>query len=129
MSCAASCVVSLFKPAASAFLVLLLGVVVVGFAPCAARANDGADATLLHSWCIARGDLPPDCVHDDPLTCNINAFLTGGACIKAEPIPPPATTVAAAPVRPQKMARRKLPADRNDKLFREFERWKRNASN
>jgi hypothetical protein len=115
-------------PAAYVVMLLLGGVVTVGSAQ-AAHAND-VDAAPSYPWCIARGDLPPDCTYSDPLACNIAAFLTVGACVKAEPSVSPATTVAAAPVRQKrKMVQRKPPAAEHDKLFREFVRWKRDAAN
>lgn len=123
-----SCVVSPARLTAYVFMLLLGGTVAVGSAR-AAQAND-VDATPSYPWCVARGDLPPDCRYSDPLACNIAAFLTVGACVKAESSLSPAATVAAAPVRQKrKTAQRKLSAAQHDKLFREFVRWKRDAAN
>lgn len=124
------CVPSPAKPAASCIFALLLGaVIVVGISAPAAHARD-VDAAPLHSWCIARRDLPPDCVYHDLFTCGITAILTGSTCVKAEPSLIPATTVAAAPVRQKrKVARHKSSADQHDKLFQEFVRWKRDPTN
>ncbi len=123
------CVVSAAKPAAcSALLLLLAAVIVVGFGTRAAHANE-PDAAPARSWCVARSDVPPNCVHSDPVSCGIAALLTGGFCVREEPAASPAVTVAAAPPRQKRsVARRKASASQQDELFREFEQWKRTSA-
>ena len=131
MSCVVSPANSHPRSAACRSFVLLLGAVgVVAMAADAAHANDPG-ATPATTWCIVRTDQQqPECVYDNLVTCGMNAILKGGQCAKAEwTVPPtatPATTTAAVPQRPRrKPPQRKLTtAEQNDKLFREFERWK-----
>lgn len=121
-----SCVVSPARSAACLFLLLFGAAVVIGTTARAAHADD-AGAELAHSWCIAHSDQQPDCVYDDLVACSFNALLTGGFCVKAEPIAVPAAAAEAVPVRQRrKPPRRKVSASQhdNDKLFREFVRWK-----
>jgi hypothetical protein len=122
------CVVSVAKPAARSVLLLLSAVIVAGFGTGAAHANE-LDGAPVRSWCVARGDVPPDCVHSDVVSCSIAALLTGGFCFKEEPAASPPPTVAAAPPRQKRSAaRRKTPASQQDELFREFEQWKRTTA-
>jgi hypothetical protein len=123
-----SCVVSPAK-------LLFAAVVVVGMSTGAAHAIDPA-ATPAPSWCVARGDAQPECVYDSLLTCGLNAIATGGQCVKVEWSAPPAATAAAPPPRPRRKpppakltqaAAKDQTAAKNDKLFREFERWKETA--
>jgi hypothetical protein len=137
-----SCVVSPAKsPATSAACrscgLLFAAVAVVGMSTGAAHAIDPA-ATPAPSWCVARGNAQPECVYDSLVTCGFNAIVTGGQCVKVEWSVPPAATVAAAapPPRPRRKppppkltqaAAKNQTAAKNDKLFREFERWKETA--
>jgi hypothetical protein len=130
-----SCVAGPARIAAYCVFLLLLGAVTdVGFA---ARAAHADDATPSRPWCIARNDLPLDCVHADIVSCSFAALLSGGSCVKVEPGLVPATTVETAPEpKKQKVARpksataqQKSSAAQHDELFREFERWKRTKTN
>jgi len=132
MSCVVSPASSHARSAACRSFVLLLGAVgVVGMTEGAAAQANGPGATPATTWCIVRNDQQqPECVYDNLVTCGMNAILKGGQCAKAEWTAPPttttATTTAAVPPRPRrKPPQRKLTtAEQNDKLFREFERWK-----
>ena len=132
-----SCVAGPARTAATYLLLLLSGAVTdVGFAARAAHADDTAPS---RQWCIARGDLPPDCAHADLFSCSIAALLSGGSCVKVEPSLVPATTATTEPApepKKPKVARRKpatahdkSSAAQHDELFREFERWKRTNTN
>jgi hypothetical protein len=131
-----SCVAGPARTAATYLLLLLSGAVTdVGFA---ARAAHADDTTPSRQWCIARGDLPPDCAHNDLFSCSIAALLSGGSCVKVEQSLIPATTPEATAPEPtkRKVVRRKpstaqdkSSAAQHDELFREFERWKRTNTN
>ena len=129
-----SCVVSPAKcPATSAaccLSVLLFGAIVVGMTAGKAHADDPG-ATPAPSWCVARGDAQPECVYDNLVACGLNAMLTGGACVKVEWSVPPTTTATVATAvaprprrKPPPPPRKQTAAQKHDKLFREFERWK-----
>jgi hypothetical protein len=121
-------------------LLLLGSVTDVGLAARAAHADDSAP---LRPWCVARSDLPLECVHSDLFSCSIAALLSGGSCVKVEAGMVPATTTttattteAAPEPRKPKVVRRKpstaqdkSSAAQHDELFREFERWKRTNTN
>jgi hypothetical protein len=122
------CVVSAAKPAPCSALLLLGAVIVVGFGTGAAHANE-PDAASLRSWCVARSDVPPACVHPDLVSCSLAALFTGGYCFKDEQASSPAPTVATAPPRQKRnVARRKAQAPQQDELFKEFEQWKRTTA-
>jgi hypothetical protein len=123
-----SCVVSRLSSAACCSLALLFGApVVVGISTHAACAKDAA-ATQAPSWCVARSNQQPDCAYTNLVTCGLNAIVKGGHCVKAEWGAKPTATAEAGPSRQRrKVARRNLSAAPNDKLFREFERWKETA--
>ena len=120
-----SCVVSFARSAAGCSFVLLFGAVVVGMSARAACARDEA-APGAPSWCVARSNLQPDCAYDNLVTCGLNAMLKGGHCIKAEWNAKPTATAEASQRQRRRVARRN-PSAQNDKLFREFERWKETA--
>jgi hypothetical protein len=92
----------------------------------AACAKDEA-ATQAPSWCVARSNQQPDCAYDNLVTCGLNAMLKGGHCIKAEWSAKPIATAEASQRQRRKVARRSPSAAQNDKLFKEFERWKETA--
>lgn len=80
------------------------------------------DEAATAAWCVVRSSLQPDCAYANLVTCSVNAILKGGHCIKAEwNAKSTATAEAVAQRQRRKVARR------NDKLFREFERWKETA--
>ena len=120
-----SCVVSRVRSAACSLALLFGAVGVVGMSAPAAYAKDEAAAP---SWCVARSRLQPECVYANLVTCSVNAILKGGHCIKAEwNANPTATAEAVSQRQRRKVARRTPAAAQNDKLFREFERWKETA--
>jgi hypothetical protein len=122
------CVVSAAKSVACSALLLLGAVVVAGFGIGAAHANE-PEAASARSWCVARSDAAPDCVHSDLVSCGIAALLKGGYCFKDEQAAAPSPTVAAAPSSQKRSAtRRKAPTSQQDELFREFEQWKRTTA-
>ena len=147
-----SCVVGSARTAAYCFMLLLLGAITdVAFAARAAQAQaqaaaqpKEADPRPMRPWCVAKTDLPLDCVHEDVVSCSMAALLSGGSCVKVEPSALPAPTVEVAP-EPKKRnvarsksttvqqkpatTQQKSSAAQNDKLFREFERWKRTTTN
>jgi hypothetical protein len=93
----------------------------------AAHAKDEA-ATAAPSWCVVRSSLQPDCAYANLVTCSVNAILKGGHCIKAEWSAKRTVTAEAVSQRQRRKAARRNPsAAENDKLFREFERWKETA--
>jgi hypothetical protein len=124
-----SCVVPPTRSAACCSFALLFGAVtVIGMSGHAAFARDEARAAA-PSWCVARSNQQPDCAYDNLVTCGLNAMLKGGHCVKAEWSAKPTATAEAGPQRQRrKVARRNLSgASQNDKLFKEFERWKETA--
>ena len=100
------------------------GLVILGIIALPLCANE-LDANPARSWCVANSGEPLDCTYDDFFTCSVKAFPTGGYCTKAEPPAQAAATVEPAPPPKRRKPPRQKPAmAHNDKLFKEFVRWK-----